>query len=93
MRADADYISGYAAIIDHYETSADGIGGVYGPGIVSSSQTYQNYLDEVEEHNVTLSRRGRMTRFRSRLSTPRYSHPRGLLANDDRNENSVVVQL
>ena len=36
--ADADHIGGNAAIINYYETKANGIGAVYDPGIASSSR-------------------------------------------------------
>ena len=52
--ADADHIGGHAAVIDYYETEADGIGTVYDPGIAASTQTYGAYLDAVAAHNVTL---------------------------------------
>lgn len=52
--ADADHIGGNAAIIRYYETEANGIGAIYDPGIASSSQTYQDYLDAVEKYNVRL---------------------------------------
>jgi competence protein ComEC len=51
---DADHIGGNAAVIEYYETSADGIGTIYDPGIAASTQTYAEYLDAVEEHDVTL---------------------------------------
>ncbi|OYR82955.1 competence protein, partial [Halorubrum sp. E3] len=49
---DADHIGGNAAIIDYYETEADGIGAVYDPGIAANTVTYEEYLDAVEAHNV-----------------------------------------
>ena len=52
--SDADHIGGNAAIIEYYETEADGIGTVYDPGIASSTQTYAEYLDAIETHDVTL---------------------------------------
>jgi competence protein ComEC len=51
---DADHIDGNAAIIEYYETQADGIGATYDPGIAASTQTYESYLDAGEEHAVTL---------------------------------------
>ena len=50
----ADHIGGHAAIIDHYETELDGIGTAYDNGVAHTSQTYENYLDAVEEHDVEL---------------------------------------
>jgi len=51
---DADHIGGNAAVIDYFESEADGIGAIYDPGIAASTQTYEQYLDAVEEHDVTL---------------------------------------
>jgi competence protein ComEC len=92
--ADADHIGGHAAIIDHYETQADGIGAVYDPGITSSSQTYDRYLDAIEEHDVTLyeTRAGDQIPIDgvdARVLAP----PEGYIANGDRNENSIVLKL
>lgn len=50
----ADHIGGHAAIIDHFETEGDGIGAVYDSGVAHTSQTYENYLDAVESHDLTL---------------------------------------
>ncbi|NHN48648.1 MBL fold metallo-hydrolase [Halostella sp. JP-L12] len=52
--ADADHIGGHAAVIEYYETQADGVGAVYDPGIAASTATYDEYLDAVEEHDVRL---------------------------------------
>jgi len=50
----ADHIGGHAAVIEHYETERDGIGAVYDSGVPHTSQTYERYLDAVEEHDVEL---------------------------------------
>jgi len=50
----ADHIGGHAAVIEYYETEADGIGAVYDPGVAHTSATYDRYLDAVEEHDVAL---------------------------------------
>lgn len=52
--AHADHIGGHAAIIDEFETNRGGIGAVYDPGIPHTSQTYENYLDAVETHDIDL---------------------------------------
>ena len=52
--AHADHIGGHAAIIEAFETNRDGIGAIYDSGITHTSQTYQNYLDAVDEHDVDL---------------------------------------
>jgi competence protein ComEC len=91
---DADHIGGHAAVIEHFETNGDGVGAVYDPGIASSSATYEEYLDAVEAHNVTLYRTHAgdsisMSGATARILAP----PEGYLANEDRNENSIVVHL
>lgn len=52
--AHADHIGGHAAVIEHYETERNGVGQVWDPGVAHTSQTYENYLDAVEEHDVDL---------------------------------------
>jgi len=52
--AHADHIGGHAAIIEHYEKEADGIGAAYDSGVTHTSQTYDNYLDAIEEYDVRL---------------------------------------
>ncbi|WEL24899.1 MBL fold metallo-hydrolase [Haloferax volcanii] len=90
--SDADHIGGNAAVIDYFETQADGIGAVYDPGITSTSQTYEAYLDAVEQHDVPLYRTQagdeiQMGDVTSQVLSP----PEGYLANEDRNENSIVL--
>jgi competence protein ComEC len=91
---DADHIGGHAAVIKHFEATGDGVGAVYDPGIVSSSATYEEYLDAVDAHNVTLYRTQagdsiQMSGVEARILAP----PAGYLANEDRNENSIVLHL
>jgi competence protein ComEC len=92
--ADADHIGGHAAIIEHYETEAQGVGAIYDPGISSSSQTYAAYLDAVEEHNVTLYsvRTGDTIPFDG-ASIQILAPPEGYLDDRDRNENSIVLRV
>ncbi|AGB39939.1 ComEC/Rec2 family competence protein [Natronococcus occultus] len=52
--AHADHIGGHDEIIAHYETERDGIGAAYDSGVATTSQTYERYLDAVEEHDVDL---------------------------------------
>jgi competence protein ComEC len=92
--ADADHIGGHAAVIDYYETEAEGIGAIYDPGIASSSQTYADYLDAIEAHNVTLYRTQAgdqipLDGVQTRVLAP----PESTLADGDRNENSLVLSL
>ncbi|ELY46963.1 beta-lactamase [Natronorubrum bangense JCM 10635] len=50
----ADHIGGHDAIIEHYETERDGIGTAYDSGVAHTSQTYERYLDAVEDYDVEL---------------------------------------
>lgn len=52
--AHADHIGGHAAVIERFETDADGIGTAYDSGVVHNTAIYDNYLDAVEEHDVEL---------------------------------------
>ncbi|QLG61076.1 lamin tail domain-containing protein [Halorarum salinum] len=92
--ADADHIGGHAAIINHYETERDGIGAVYDPGITSSSQTYADYLDAIEEHEVPLyeTREGDSLPLDGVNATV-LGPPEPYLAGEDRNENSLVLYV
>jgi len=92
--ADADHIGGHAAVIDYYETEADGIGTVYDPGIAASTQTYGAYLDAVAAHNVTLyeTRAGDAIAFAG-VDVAVLGPPEPYLDGNDRNENSLVLQL
>ncbi|EMA64686.1 beta-lactamase [Halorubrum lipolyticum DSM 21995] len=91
---DADHIGGNAAIIDHYETDAGGIGAIYDPGIAASTQTYDEYLDAVEEHDVTLyeTREGDAISFGD-VDVDVLGPPEPYLENEARNENSIVLKL
>ncbi|MFC7045873.1 lamin tail domain-containing protein [Halobacteriaceae archaeon GCM10025711] len=92
--ADADHVGGHAAVIEYFETQADGVGAVYDPGIPSSSQTYEAYLDAVEEHNVTLflTREGDLVPFEG-VDVSVLAPPETDLGDGDRNENSLVFRL
>ena len=91
---DADHIGGNAAIIDHYEREAGGIGAVYDPGIAASTQTYDRYLDAVEAHDVTLyeTREGDEIRFEG-VDVAVFGPPEPYLEDGARNENSIVLKL
>lgn len=92
--ADADHIGGNAEVIEYYESEGDGIGAVYDPGITSSSQTYQDYLDAVEKYNVTLyeTHAGDNILFEG-VQTQVLNPPEQYINDEDRNENSIVLQL
>jgi len=52
--AHADHIGGHATLIEHFEENGDGIGDIYDSGVPHDSQTYENYLDAVDEHDHEL---------------------------------------
>ncbi|EMA64360.1 beta-lactamase [Halorubrum kocurii JCM 14978] len=91
---DADHIGGNAAVIEYYETEADGIGAIYDPGIAASTQTYGEYLDAVEEHDVTLyeTREGDALSFGD-VDVDVLGPPEPYLEDEARNENSIVLKL
>jgi competence protein ComEC len=91
---DADHIGGNAAVIEYYETEADGIGAIYDPGIAASTQTYSDYLDAVEEHDVTLyeTREGDTIQFEG-VDVQVWGPPDPYLEGEARNENSIVLHL
>jgi len=91
---DADHIGGNAALIEYYETEADGIGAVYDPGIAASTQTYAEYLDAVEEHGVTLyeTREGDRLDFDG-VDVQVLGPPDPYIEDRARNENSIVLRL
>lgn len=91
---DADHIGGHAAVIEHFETEHDGVGAVYDPGIASSSATYEEYLDAIETHNVTLYRTQAGDSIpMSGVDVQILAPPEGYVANKDSNENSIVLHL
>ena len=92
--ADADHIGGHAAIINYLETDGDGVGVVYDPGIAASTQTYNEYLDAIETHDVTLYRTqaGDTIPFEG-VNVDVLAPPESYLADRDRNENSVVLKI
>jgi len=91
---DADHIGGNAAIIEYYETEAEGIGAIYDPGIAASTNTYEEYLDAVEEYGVRLleTREGDQIDFEG-IEVQVLGPPEPYLANEARNENSIVLKL
>jgi len=93
-RTTVDHIGGNAAVIKYYETEAEGIGAIYDPSIAASTNTYEEYLDVVEEHDVTLyqTREGDSISFEG-VEVDVLGPPEPYLESEARNENSIVLQL
>jgi len=91
---DADHIGGNAAVIEYFETEGEGVGAVYDPGIAASTQTYQAYLDAVEQYDVTLYevRAGDTLPFEG-ANVSILGPPDPYIDGEARNENSVVLKL
>lgn len=91
---DSDHIGGQAAVIEHLETNGEGVGAVYDPGITATSETYQRYLDAIEEYDVQLyeTRAGDELPFDDADVTV-LAPPDPYLATEDPNENSIVLQV
>ncbi|MFC7059941.1 MBL fold metallo-hydrolase [Halovenus salina] len=91
---DADHIGGNAAVIEYYETEADGVGAVYDSGIAASTNTYEEYLDAVEEHDVQLYRAQEGDSIPlENVDVQVLGPPEGYLSGEDRNENSIVLRF
>jgi len=92
--ADADHIGGQAAVIEYFETEGEGVGAVYDPGITASTQTYERYLDAIEQYDVTLyeTRAGDSIPMAG-AELDVLAPPEPYLASGDRNENSIVLRL
>ncbi len=91
---DADHIGGQATIIEYFENEANGIGAVYDPGITATTQTYERYLDAIEQYDIQLyeTRAGDELPFDG-AEVQVLSPPEPYLANEDPNENSIVLQV
>jgi competence protein ComEC len=90
----ADHVGGHAEVIEYFETEAGGVGAIYDPGIAAATRTYEDYLDAVEEHDVTLYRTQAgdevpMASASARVLAP----PENPLADGERNENSLVLRV
>nr|WP_246976918.1 ComEC/Rec2 family competence protein [Natribaculum luteum] len=92
--ADADHIGGHAAVIEHFETTGEGVGSAYDSGVPSDSATYENYLNTVDEHDVNLLivESGDELPLEGDVSAQVMNPPAGDTGSDV-NDNSVVLAL
>jgi len=92
--ADADHIGGHAAVIEYFETEADGVGAVYDPGIAAATRTYERYLDAIEVHDVTLYRTAAGDSIPlDGASASVLAPPAEYFGGEDRNENSLALRI
>jgi len=91
--AHADHVGGHAEVIEYYETEAEGIGAIYDSGTVSTSQTYGDYLDAVEQYNVSLVRAQEGDEIPMEGVDADVLHPTADSDLEALNENSLVVHL
>lgn len=89
----ADHIGGHEAVIDTYETERDGIGAIYDPGATTTTNTYDEYLDAVERHDVELFevKRGDTLPTEGPIEA-KVLHP-GSSAPDELNDYSIVLSI
>lgn len=91
--AHADHVGGHPEVIEYYETEAEGIGAIYDSGTVSTSETYGDYLDAVEQHNVSLVRAQEGDEIPIEGAEADVLHPTADSDLEELNENSLVVHL
>jgi len=93
--AHADHIGGHAAVIEHFETEGNGVGAAYDSGVAATSQTYANYLDAVDAHDVTLFevQAGDALPFGGDTVTATVLNPPGGGGGSDLHDNSVALAI
>jgi len=91
--AHADHVGGHAEVIEYYETEAEGIGAIYDSGTVSTSETYGDYLDAVEQYNVSLVQAQEGDEIPIEGAEADVLHPTPDSDLEELNENSLVVHL
>ncbi|AGN02622.1 putative hydrolase (metallo-beta-lactamase superfamily) protein [Salinarchaeum sp. Harcht-Bsk1] len=91
--AHADHIGGSAEVIDHYETERDGIGSVWDSGVPHTSQTYEDYLDAIERHDVDLYQTQANDTIPMEGATVEVLNPPIDHGDEDLDANAVVVRI
>jgi competence protein ComEC len=91
--AHADHIGGSAQVIRHFETEGEGIGAIYDSGVPHTSQTYEDYLDAIEAHDVTLYETQAGDEIPLNGTNTTVLNPPADHGNEDLNANAVVVRI
>ncbi|MCU4752073.1 MBL fold metallo-hydrolase [Halobacteria archaeon AArc-curdl1] len=89
----ADHIGGHDEIIAFYETERDGIGTVYDSGVAATSQTYDRYLDAIEDYDVELLIVEEDDQFEFGDATVTVRNPPAGDSGSDIHDNSVVLTI
>jgi len=89
----ADHIGGSAAVIEHFETEKDGIGSVWDSGVSTTSNTYEEYLDAIEEHDVTLYRTQAGDSIPLNGTNTTVLNPPAERESDDLDANTVAIRI
>ncbi|WP_248516176.1 ComEC/Rec2 family competence protein [Salinarchaeum laminariae] len=91
--AHADHIGGSAAVIRHFETEGEGIGAVYDSGVPTTSATYENYLDAIEQYDVTLYETRAGDEIPLNGTTTTVLNPPANHETDDLDANTIAVRI
>jgi competence protein ComEC len=91
--AHADHIGGSAAVIRHFETEGAGIGAIYDSGVPHTSATYSNYLEAIEEHDVTLYETQAGDEIPMNGTNATVLNPPAGHGDEDLDANAVVVRI
>lgn len=91
----ADHIGGNAEIINQYEQQKNGIGSIYDSGVQHDSQTYEDYLDAVDNNNkeILVVRKGDEIPLDSNNVTVTVLNPSAESQKDDLHRNSVTLKI
>ncbi|WP_247729164.1 ComEC/Rec2 family competence protein [Halovivax limisalsi] len=91
--AHSDHIGGHADLIEYLETEGDGVGAVYDSGVAHTTETYENYLDAIESHDVTLYEVQDGDTIDVGDANVEFLNPPADASSDDIDYNSVALRL
>lgn len=91
----ADHIGGNAEIINQYERQKGGIGNIYDSGARHDSQTYEDYLNAVDNNNkeILVVRRGDKIPLDSNNVTVTVLNPSAESPKDDLHRSSIALRI
>jgi len=89
----ADHIGGHAEVIEWAEREGEGVGRAYDSGVAHTSNTYEEYLDAVEQYDVDLRTVESGNEIGIGGTTVTFLNPSAELADDDLHRNSVSLLI